>query len=644
MPRQEHLSQAGRAHARRRGVQRTRAWLAELTARAGPLLALAGLLLFWLAAPTTSEASPRFDTIEAAPAASWTDAAPPLDGWVAVQLPDLWTTRWPTHDGVTWYRLRWREPGALQPRGLFLRDMTLAGVISVNGVELARDAGLVEPLSRSWNVPRYFRLDAPVLRPGRNELLVRVSGLTNFQPGLGAVALGEPEAIHADFLRDNLVRRSLQWVSIGITAMMAVLYGMLWLMRRSEVSYGWFCLFCLLWLPFSTNYVALSPWPFDSTDIYQRVNHILLLASIGAFFMFALHFCNRNVEWLRLLAGAPLAAFVLALAVVPANALIDVRNATVIMVVGVYLCACAMIVHDAFTKRRAEAAVLALALAFTVVMAIHDTLVFLQWLPGHNYYAALASAATVIGISFALTWRLVRGLRLVEHFNQELSRRVNDAGERLAHTLRQQHDAELVQTRLTERLNLVRDLNDGLGMTLNAHINALQARPGEAGPDALSALQEVNDDLRLIIESSAFDDSDELADRILPLRHRCTRLLEAAGIECHWQFERLADCRLGTRRGLDFLRVLQEALTNVLKHSGATQVDVRIAQVGHDLRLSVRDNGRGLPREDGAAASAGMGLASMHARAARLGGSLEMRSRGGNTVLELSCPVSVETA
>jgi len=578
-------------------------------------------------------------------APSWTADEPPASGWTAVQLPDVWTHRWPRFDGVTWYRLRWHEDGPIVPRGLYLRDLSLAGVISLNGVELARDAHLQEPLSRSWNLPRYFRLDEPLLRPGQNELLVRVSGLANFQPGLGAISLGPPDQLRAQYARDNLVRRSLQWVGIGITAMMAVLYGMLWLLRRSEVSYGWFCLFCLLWLPFSSNYVALSAWPFDSTDIYQRVNHMLMLASLGAFFMFALHFCERNAEWLRLLAGAPLAAFVLALAIAPDDALVNVRNATVLLGVAVYLAACVLIVHDAFTRRRAEALVLAVALALTVAAAIHDVLVFLQWLPGNNYYAALSSAATVIGISFALTWRLVRGLQLVENFNQELRQRVNEASERLAQTLRHQHDAELVQTRLTERLNLVRDLHDGLGMTLNSHISALQAHRGQQSPDALWALREVSDDLRLIIESSAFDDTDELAERIVPLRHRCTRVLEAAGIECHWQFERLAGCRMGARRGLDFLRVLQEALTNVLKHSGATQVDVRIAHSGSDLRLSVHDNGRGLDTDEAARGTgAGMGLTSIRARAARLGGWVEIRSRAGSTVLELCCPATVESA
>nr|WP_301334521.1 ATP-binding protein [Variovorax dokdonensis] len=493
-----------------------------------------------------------------------------------------------------------------------------------------------------------------MLREGNNELLVRVSGLANFQPGLGKVTIGPPDLLHAEAERDHLVRRSLQWVSIGITAMMAVLFGMLWLLRPSEITYGWFSLFCLLWLPFSYNYVALSAWPFASTDTFQRVNHVFLLASLGAFFMFALHFCQRSAEWLRFLAGAPLAAFALALLIAPENVLVDVRNATVLGGMTVYSIACVLILHDALVHRRPEAVVLAGALALTVGTGIHDTLVFLEFLPGNNYYASLASAATVVGISFALTWRLVRGLRMVENFNQELRARVEEASARLAQTLRRQHEVELVQTRLAERLNLVRDLHDGLGMTLTGHISALQKGAqigtdrsrGEPGAEALWALREVNDDLRLIIESSAFDDTDELSERIVPLRHRCTRLLEAAGIECRWQVERLTDCRMDARRGLDFLRLLQEALTNVLRHSHATQVNVRIALAGQQLVLSVHDNGRGIDAGlgDGSGTPRGMGLSNMRARAQRLDGQLDIHSTPGSTLLELRCPTTLERA
>jgi len=207
--------------------------------------------------------------------------------------------------------------------------------------------------------------------------------------------------------------------------------------------------------------------------------------------------------------------------------------------------------------------------------------------------------------------------------------------------MRHQHDAQLEQTRLAERLNLLRDLHDGLGTTITSHLHALQGQERSGQSPALWALREVNDDLRLIIENSTFETREDLADRIAPLRHRSTRLLEAAGIDCQWRLEHLQGCRLGSRRALDFLRVLQEALANVVKHSGARGVEVRIAADGDALVLEVTDDGRGFdpdaPQDNSPVP--GMGLASMRSRAQRLGGRLHIESRPGRTRLSLRCPV-----
>jgi signal transduction histidine kinase len=258
----------------------------------------------------------------------------------------------------------------------------------------------------------------------------------------------------------------------------------------------------------------------------------------------------------------------------------------------------------------------------------------------------MSASATMLGIAFTLTWRMVKGMRLVEHFNVELQQRVAKATGELAEVLHRQHEAELEQTRLAERLSLVRDLHDGLGMTLSSHINTLGNREDAHDGVALSALREVNDDLRLIIESSSFDDADDLAERLAPLRHRCTRLLEAADIECRWTLEGLQGCHLGGKRGLDFQRVVQEGLANVLKHSGATQVSIRIEARQGELVLSIRDNGRGFanPSTASAGALAGMGLRNMQARASRLGGTLEIHSGATGTAVALRCPIDVSMA
>jgi signal transduction histidine kinase len=196
-------------------------------------------------------------------------------------------------------------------------------------------------------------------------------------------------------------------------------------------------------------------------------------------------------------------------------------------------------------------------------------------------------------------------------------------------------------TRLAERTNLVRDLHDGLGMTLSGHIASLENGREIGEIEALWALKEVRDDLRLIIENSTLDqNSDRLSQRVTALRHRTTRVLEAAGIECIWTLQVPDDCRLSERRCLDFLRLLQEALANVLKHSHASQVRVDIDVASARLSLTVRDNGHGFrPGDNASSTHTGLGMRSMTARARRLNGELDIRSSAHGTAVVLHCPI-----
>ena len=68
-----------------------------------------------------------------------------------------------------------------------------------------------------------------------------------------------------------------------------------------------------------------------------------------------------------------------------------------------------------------------------------------------------------------------------------------------------------------------------------------------------------------------------LAELLAPLRHRWSQRLELAGMDSQWRLHGLEELRLGSAAHLDVLRLLQEALTNVLKHSQARQVDVEVS-------------------------------------------------------------------
>ena len=85
-------------------------------------------------------------------------------------------------------------------------------------------------------------------------------------------------------------------------------------------------------------------------------------------------------------------------------------------------------------------------------------------------------------------------------------------------------------------------------------------------------------------------------------------------------------------------RIVQESLTNVVRHSGATNVQVCLACEGSDLVLTVHDNGTGIA--PGARPGSGIGLVSMRERATSLGGQLRIESvPGAGTKIEVTLPL-----
>jgi signal transduction histidine kinase len=281
-----------------------------------------------------------------------------------------------------------------------------------------------------------------------------------------------------------------------------------------------------------------------------------------------------------------------------------------------------------------------IALAY-VAGGVHDLLAFREIIETSTYYADVTAFTNTLGIAAVLAWRYARNQARIREFNLQLQREVEAARAELAGNLKREHEVEMAHARIGDRLTLVRDIHDGLGGSLMGSIAEIEHAPEKVSiPQLLKLLKELRDELRLIVDSSIHETaSDSLAERLAPLRHRMTRLLDASGIRCDWEVSGLEALNLPSNRALDVLRFLQEALTNVLKHSGADRVGVAMHNDTAGLRVEVRDNGRGLGSDPGS----GAGSRSMQARAERLGGRWQRESAPGRTLVAiLGIPTGTE--
>ena len=577
------------------------------------LLLLAGVTQAHPAVATLAQA-------EAAPS-DWNAAAPPTSGWVPVKLMDYWNKRWPRHDGVVWYRLHWDQPSADAPVGVLLGYVCMADAVWVNGSLVRRDPHLIEPLSRSWIAPQYFLIDKPVLRQGENTILIRVSGLAAYQPGLGAVRVGDPAVVRSMYQSGRWWRFNVHLFNFAMSAVLGVLFLMFWLLRRKESMFGWYALTTLFGAAYAWNRVAASPWPFRDTDAWEAIISAFFVASIAAFCIFLLRFCERHwprIEGLLLL----IAASTFATALFAPHVMGPWRNLWDLPMIALYYTVILVFLWHAARTPRVDLRVMAASLLVPVLISVFDFLVYMEFAQVTNAdLGALTSPLTLIGMGFAVAWRFSGAMQRVEGFNLELQHEVSTATTQLATTLQNEHSLALANAHANERLGLVRDLHDGFGGSLVGAIALLEHQRTPEATRVTATLKDLRDDLRLVIDTTTHDADTDLGGLLAPLRRRWGQRFEAAGIEDHWRVDALEGVRLGPARSLNLLRFLQETLTNVLKHSGAAYVEISLALDGDTISVDVHDDGHGF---DPAAHSSGAGLASLRVRAARLGGSLDL--------------------
>lgn len=193
---------------------------------------------------------------------------------------------------------------------------------------------------------------------------------------------------------------------------------------------------------------------------------------------------------------------------------------------------------------------------------------------------------------------------------------------------------------LEERQRIVRDMHDGIGGQLLGL--SMQVRAQRLDQTALSqALDTSLADLRLIVDSLDSAE-DTLADALRAFEHRARA--QSDSVRCAYTSSIRIDpdaAGIGPRATLQVLRILQEALTNALRHGQPTEIEL-IAEAVADGAVEIRlvDNGRGIS-ETG---TRGAGLRNMKARALSIGAVLDIRSGSSGTAVCIGLPAAGEPA
>lgn len=569
----------------------------------------------------------------------------PETGWTPVTLPhSLPRDVAPLEDGpsvhTTWYRfaLDAAQQQAHTPLFLYLPRWQTVGQVALygDGSLLWRSRG--DPVWNGFNRPVWVPLDPLDGGPRPATLLLRMDSTPGFGGGITRVWVGSEEDLIWSY-RARLVLQNLLPPAIAVVYLVLALFGLsLWRPGRSEWLAPLFFIASLLYLvrvlhftgPLDTRLVS-SAW-FG----WLTVNSVGWLVVVSLVFNFWL--CRRRYRLMeRLMLLGMLCA---TLATLPGLASSTTTAALANLSYGLVLLMTAiaipLLLWTAVRGRDRLALALACLNIAGVPLAVHDILLMNYQLSLERLYLHIYS----VGAFFLLLWyilnrRFQEGFRAMEQGQLLLTRTLAAREAELAESYRQLREIERRDVLTGERQRLMQDMHDGLGASLTGALRMIEH--GQCNNDHLGeVLRECIEALKLTIDSLEPVEAD-LGLLLGTLRFRMQPRLEAAGLSVRWHIEALPPLAwLTPGSALHVLRVVQEAITNVIKHAQADTLWLSASANADSVQVQISDNGIGLPAQP---VSSGRGLTNMRHRAAALGAQAAWTARPeGGTRFTLTLP------
>lgn len=567
-------------------------------------------------------------------------AEPPPDSapWRPQALPDQWRLDHPDATGNGWYRFRFRLTDPGEPlQAVYLPRLVMNAAVWVNGRAIGDGGRFDEPVARNWNRPLIFLIPPGLLDRETNTLHVRLRNHAYTQAALYPPAVGPEALLRAEYEQAHFWRITVNQTATLLIAGIGLLTLSLWLRRRRDTAYAYFAASALLWAAQSTN-LYIRDVPLDTAGW-----EILISASFQVFSGFLL------ISLLRFVGVMPRALFAviwfgvfvapISVALVPARQYLTLTALWHMYTLVVAAATLYLLVRAALRDRNRDARFLVAALGLVVLFGLHDWLMHSRhlWfataiLPLDHVFLLQYSAPLIfLAVGLIMTGRYVQALNRYESLNDELEQRVQEKHSQLQDSYARMRELEMEHVVVEERERIYRDLHDDVGAKLLSLV--FRAGKPEDADLARSALRDLRD-----VVSRTGASSYQLEDVIADWRVECDQRLTEAGIALDWQVDgALEGLSLSQPQALNLGRILREAISNVIHHAGARNVGVSIAVADRQLRLEVRDDGRGLPAK---LRPGGRGLRNMESRAARLGGVLSRENaEPSGCIVNLALPL-----
>jgi signal transduction histidine kinase len=576
-----------------------------------------------------------------------------------VTLPHRWDKSFPRKDGTASYVLTMPAlKTASQELALYIPRLgnQVNIYLQQNGQKqsLANFGRFSDRLYDAAKSPRWISLPRAMLQTDQAwELIIETSAQSGRYGGLSSVHYGEASRLRDMCERNFLWRQTTSMVIVVALGLLGILAAGLWWKQR-EISFALFGLTALLGMVRMSDRLiedTFIPWPWwGGLMATAYAWHLLLMIRFSLQTAGVWNAALRRGFWLWMIATATAAllSFAMRWPWLWTATLLSLALPAVFTLIA--------LLRRWKQAEYREAKLLAICGLFLIGVGLRDFLV-VRLASGSELsfsYMPMALFAFVLTMAWIIIERYSRKVNDYLQLNATLEQRVVERDKQLKTTYEQLKSKDQEQAMLAERARIMRDIHDGVGAQLVGLVGMLRSggRPTlELHEHAQAAL----DELRMAVDSLQPMEGS-LATVLATLRYRLGPRLSASGIQIQWDVDELPKIdNLTPSAVLQVQRILLEAFTNVIRHSGASVVQVSARHLAADdqlpqrLSLCVDDDGKHLQKANMAQAEllqqsgqvgAGQGLSNMQWRAQAINAQLYLENSPlGGTRVRLEWPL-----
>lgn len=603
-----------------------------------------------LVTPAGATPAPTVQVLTQALAAAEVGGRPPAwAGAAPVTLPDDWADRRPDHGGVMWYRLALSWPGDGGPApalyGLYVERACSVLQVRLNG-HLVHDGGRFdEPVSRNCHRPQLVALPAALMQAGDNRLDLRIRGYARAEVssrqragGLSVIEVGAYDTLAAHHARRSVFAVRLPEVLSGALVLMgSFMFVMGWFHReQSYLAYfgalmlGWSLLLARLW-------ASDLPVPNHVTELaLAALMSFITLAAV----QFLMRYAGRRLRWLDFALPAQCALMPATLLVAGEPRLYAVASIWFVVLTVQVVAAVVFYLVEARRQRSRQLWPMATLLG-VVGVSLALEIAAQGWALDSRvlHVAQLLPALGFLALGLRLVQQYGRAFQTAEQHRAELEVRIREATAQIERNFAQLSELKVEQVTERERKRIAADLHDDLGAKLLTIVHT-------SDNERISQLaREALEEMRLSVRGLT-GKPVKLLDALGDWRAEVVSRLQQSGVQGEWSApsDEEVPQTLSSRAYVQTTRILREAVSNIIKHSGASQCSVRCTIANGDFQLVVQDNGKGIPVELDGRLDKGHGMASMKGRAKQLQGQCLVESGPGyGTVIRLTLPLERHT-